>query len=177
MPPSVSRPGARWAYHQCQRSVLPHIGIYGKRITTINLQDLTHSEDVAESDRLMQKLLSGEESSFSQEKRYIKKDGTVITGKVIVNMIRDANGNPQLGISELEDITAQKKMELALRQSEQNFRNSIDSSPMGIYIITSAWDTLYANQAFLDIFGYKNIKEVIETRRILITRRNHTRCY
>jgi PAS domain S-box-containing protein len=59
-----------------------------------------------------------------------------------------------------QDVTEQKKMDEALRLSEQNFRNSIDSSPMGIYITTPAWVPIYANQAFLDIFGYKNLDEI-----------------
>ena len=51
-------------------------------------------------------------------------------------------------------------MEEALKASEQNFRNSMDNSPMGIRIINTKGHILYSNQAFLDIFGYKNIDEI-----------------
>ncbi len=58
------------------------------------------------------------------------------------------------------DITKRKQMEEALKTSEQNFRNSLDTSPMGIYIVDAEFNTSYANQVFLDIFGYNNIDEV-----------------
>ena len=50
-----------------------------------------------------------------------------------------------------------------LKASEQNFRNSMDSSLMGIRIIDVNLRTLYANKVFLNIFGYKNIDEISTT--------------
>ncbi len=55
------------------------------------------------------------------------------------------------------DITERKQAEEALKASEQNFRNSMDSSSMGINIVDTDFNILYVNQALLDIFGYKNI--------------------
>jgi two-component system NtrC family sensor kinase len=51
-------------------------------------------------------------------------------------------------------------MEEALKASEQNFRNLMDNSPMGLRIINTEGHILYSNQAFLDIFGYTNIDEI-----------------
>jgi len=72
----------------------------------------------------------------------------------------DADGNLISIIGTILDITARKQAEQALKASEQNFRNSIDSSMMGIRIIDAKWNTLYVNQVFLDIFGYSSIDEV-----------------
>jgi PAS domain S-box-containing protein len=47
-----------------------------------------------------------------------------------------------------------------LLASEKNLRNSLDGSPLGIYIIDSELNTLYANRALLDIFGYKDFDEL-----------------
>jgi PAS domain S-box-containing protein len=64
-------------------------------------------------------------------------------------------------ISELEKIQRQhQKTENTLKLSEQNFRNSLDSSLIGICISDNNNFTSYANQALLDIFGYENIDEV-----------------
>jgi len=59
-----------------------------------------------------------------------------------------------------QEITEHKRVEDTLKLSEQNFRNSIDSSSIGIRIGDVERQTFYANQAFLDIFGYENIDEV-----------------
>jgi len=45
-----------------------------------------------------------------------------------------------------------------VEDSERNVRNSLDSSPLGIRIVTAEGETLYANQAMLDIYGYSSIE-------------------
>ena len=57
-------------------------------------------------------------------------------------------------------ITEQMQAEEALRIAEQNFRNSLDSSPLGICIVSKEGKILYANQAVLDIYGYSSIEEL-----------------
>jgi PAS domain S-box-containing protein len=72
----------------------------------------------------------------------------------------DANGKFEYFIAISRDITEHKKAEELLQATEQNFRNSLDGSPMGIRIIDSERRNLYVNQEFLNIFGYKSIGEV-----------------
>ena len=46
------------------------------------------------------------------------------------------------------------------RASEENFRNSLENSPLGIHIITADGQTLYANRALLDTHGYFSAAEM-----------------
>ena len=57
-------------------------------------------------------------------------------------------------------IQKNNKNEQALRESEQNFRNSLEGSLIGIYIADKDWQPTFANKAFLDLFDYANIDEV-----------------
>ncbi|MFA5321284.1 MAG: HD domain-containing phosphohydrolase, partial [Smithella sp.] len=45
----------------------------------------------------------------------------------------------------------------------ENFRRSLDESPLGVRISTIEGKTLYANKAILDIYGYDNVGELIST--------------
>ncbi len=56
-------------------------------------------------------------------------------------------------------ITERKLAEMALRRAEENFRRSLDESPLGVRIVTEKGETLYTNQAFLDIFGYDSFED------------------
>jgi len=58
------------------------------------------------------------------------------------------------------DINERKQAEQVIYASEENFRSSIDNSPLGIRISDIENKTLYVNQALLDIFGYKSVDEV-----------------
>jgi PAS domain S-box-containing protein len=65
----------------------------------------------------------------------------------------------------LQDITERKRAEKMLQRSEENFRRSLDDSPLGIRIVNDDGETLYANRAILDIYGYASIEELETTPR------------
>ncbi|GAI51683.1 unnamed protein product, partial [marine sediment metagenome] len=58
------------------------------------------------------------------------------------------------------NITERKRAEEALQESEENFRRSLDDSPLGVRIFDAEGETLYANRAILDIYGYASIEEL-----------------
>jgi PAS domain S-box-containing protein len=53
-----------------------------------------------------------------------------------------------------------EELEEALRRSEENFRNSLERSPLGICIVTAEEEILYANRAIVDICGYSSVEEL-----------------
>ena len=53
-----------------------------------------------------------------------------------------------------------EELEEELRSSEENFRNSLEKSPLGVCIITVEGEILHANQAMLDICGYSSVEEL-----------------
>jgi PAS domain S-box-containing protein len=69
-------------------------------------------------------------------------------------------GEVAISIHVARDITERKKAEVVLQKSERNFRNSIDNSPLGVSIITRDGRLVYANRAFLNIYGYKSVAEL-----------------
>jgi len=46
-----------------------------------------------------------------------------------------------------------------MQPSEANFKASLSNSPLGIRIVSEDGETLYTNSPFLDIYGYKSLKE------------------
>jgi len=76
------------------------------------------------------------------------------------NAVFDKNGNFLYFAAISRDISERKRAEEDLKASELNFRNSLDNSPMGIRISDIDNNTLHANQAFMEMFGYVSIEEV-----------------
>jgi len=73
------------------------------------------------------------------------------------------NGKRQGWVVLASDVSEHKWVATELRAAEENFRNSLDSSPLGIRIVSAQGETLYANQAILDIYGYSSIEELRTT--------------
>jgi len=58
------------------------------------------------------------------------------------------------------DIIERMQIEETLQKSEENFRRSLEDSPLGERIATAKGETIYANKVILDIYGYANVEEL-----------------
>jgi PAS domain S-box-containing protein len=74
------------------------LGYTEDELIKLTFKDITHPGDLKESTMKMCELENGRISSFILEKRYVKKDGNVIDGKVMVSAY------VVFFIAELEDI-------------------------------------------------------------------------
>jgi len=99
----------------------------------------------------------------SLELEFVRKNGQTIWGECMFSLIRDENGKPVSILGEGRNITERKLVEYELMASECNFRSSLDDSPLGVRIVTAEGETIYANRAILDTYGYDNINELINT--------------
>jgi len=84
--------------------------------------DITHPDDREASVTAVRKLLADEISSWSTGKRYIRKDGDTVWGRLSVSLVRDSQNEPQYFIAVVEDITAKVQAEHALQQSQQELK-------------------------------------------------------
>ena len=76
--------------------------------------DITHPGDVVENKAGVQRLAQGELSSFRMEKRYIRKDGSVVWVDLSTAAVRDARGKPLYLVTHAQDITERKQAEADL---------------------------------------------------------------
>ena len=121
-----------------------------------------HPDDMA---RLQQavKAAVADGTPYKLELRAIRKDGEtrVCVARGVAKLGLD--GRPVRLFGSLQDVTELKREEEKLRKSEENFRLSLDDSPLGVRIVTAEGETLYANQATLKIYGYARIEELKRT--------------
>jgi|GEM_PF-1943077 len=61
------------------------------------------------------------------------------------------------------DITRRKQTEEALKMEKENFRHSLDESPLGVRIVTLEGNTIYTNKTLLDFYAYNSLKELQKT--------------
>ncbi len=81
-------------------------------------RDITHRDDLAESALMYQQLVSGEVSSVSAMKRYVRKLGSTVWANVTMSSVRDAQGSPRYIMAIVDDRTDQMLAELALKEKE-----------------------------------------------------------
>jgi len=129
------------------------LGYSEHELQKLTFKDITHPEDINDSISKMEELVSGHIPFFSQEKRYIRKDGTIIDGKVTVSAICNKD-EPTVFIAELENITQSKKAEKALVESEANYRSLINGMGESAWVIDFDGNFVDVNDAAVEMLGY-----------------------
>lgn len=84
--------------------------------------DITYPDDREASLDASRKFLAGEISSWSSQKRYIRKDGATVWARLFVSLVRDQRNQAQYFVSVVEDITKEIQAQHALQQSRQQLR-------------------------------------------------------
>ncbi|MGI0484107.1 PAS domain S-box protein [Pantanalinema rosaneae CENA516] len=74
------------------------------------MQDITHPEDLPRNVELFHRMRT-DGTPFEIEKRYIRKDGSIVWVNNSVSVIRDRNGKPQSTVAIALDITERKRRE------------------------------------------------------------------
>ena len=95
--------------------------------------EVTHPDDRELSLNTVRQLLSGEISSWSKEKRYIRKDGATVWARVFTSLVRGQHDQPKYFITAVEDITDKIQAERALRDSEQRLTMAQNAAYLGVW--------------------------------------------
>jgi PAS domain S-box-containing protein len=118
-------------------------------------QEITHPQDLEADLDQYSKLRDGLIDSYQMEKRYVRKDGSPIWIDLTGSVQRDQLGRPEYYIAVIEDITARKRAEEALRESEERYRRLFEEATEGIAMADAeSGEILDCNRAFLLLTGY-----------------------
>jgi diguanylate cyclase (GGDEF)-like protein/PAS domain S-box-containing protein len=85
----------------------------------------------------------------------LTKDGKKIPLSFTASLIRDTGGKPRTFVAVVRDITERKRMEKALRRSEQMSRGMLATAGTGIYLLEEGCFQ-YVNRLFEEISGYSS---------------------
>ena len=102
------------------------LGYSEEELQRLTFLDVTHGDYYDYSQALVSELLEGKREQFQIEKRYLRKDGTVIWGSTHVSLVPGTETMPKFIMGLVEDISKRKEAEGALRYSEQRNRTLLE---------------------------------------------------
>ena len=123
------------------------LGYSIEELRELTFLDVTHADDMEITRSSTRRLLAGEIADLVYEKRYVRKDGSPVWSRSTVTLLKDAAGKPQRYVAVIEDITARKVAETALRESEERFRAIVHATPECVKVVGADGTLLAMNSA------------------------------
>jgi PAS domain S-box-containing protein len=104
---------------ETNRKFLHILGYAEGELEGVTAYQISHPDDVATTRANVARLVAGEIPEYSYEKRYLRKDGRTVWTLTSVALLREPDGRPRQFIGVIEDITALKETQEALREESR----------------------------------------------------------
>ncbi|MFL5602507.1 MAG: PAS domain S-box protein [Gemmatimonadaceae bacterium] len=127
-------------------------GYTREEILNLKVEDLSHPEDAAASVEFMRRIRAGELPEYKIEKRYLRKDGSVVWVNLTVSIVRSALGDPLYLVEFIEDITQRREAQSEASRSLSLLRATLESTADGILVVGLDGKILSFNQKLADMW-------------------------
>jgi PAS domain S-box-containing protein len=104
-------------YVRVNRVLCEITGYSAEELTAMNVQAVIHPDDLGGDVEIGGKLTRGEIPRYQREKRYIRKDKSIVDVMVSGSALRGSDGAVRYYIAQVEDITDRKRAAEALQQA------------------------------------------------------------
>ena len=104
------------------------VGYTRDELLQLTFQDITHPEDLSVDNESRLQLLDHHIDNYTKEKRYIRKDRSIVWVNLTVAVSRKPSGEPDYFISVIEDISARKSAEEDLQKSYKSLQKTLNDA-------------------------------------------------
>jgi PAS domain S-box-containing protein len=111
------------------------VGYSRDEIIAKTFQDITHPDDLEADLECVNNLLKGEANSYMMEKRYLRKDGSIVWANLTVACVRDGEGKIKYFVSVIEDISKRMIAEKAQREVAHRLQNALEAGGLGAWVL------------------------------------------
>jgi len=130
------------------------VGYEADELLAMRFHELTHPDDLEADVQLLEQTLRGEHDRYRIEKRYLRRDGSVVHAQLDVSLVRDAEGTPLHFISQLQDVSERVRTMEALLDTQAIQRASLDALEQGVGVMDLTGEVILLNRAGAEIIGY-----------------------
>ncbi len=130
------------------------VGFSGEALEGMTFHDLTFEDDRPSTRERAERLVDGGQPELRIEKRYRRKDGSVIWVRINASAIRSHDGSPSLMLGVVEDVTDRRHAEDAVRLSEAYLADAQRISRTGSWVLNPFTGSLFWSAEMYRILGF-----------------------
>jgi PAS domain S-box-containing protein len=109
---------------KCNPALADMLGYVVDHLPGRAFTDLSHPEDGTLDQQQFEELIGGQIDHYAIEKRYIRKDGSIVWGQMTASLISREDHMPRFVIGIVEDVSERHKAEEANRQRDLGIREA-----------------------------------------------------
>jgi PAS domain S-box-containing protein len=109
-PIAIALHGKDGKYLRTNRAYQTMLGYTDSELRILGVKGVTHPHDVTEGRALYRELLEGKRDLYQREKRYCRKDGSLVWARSTAAAVRGPDKDLSWIISMVEDVTERKKL-------------------------------------------------------------------
>ncbi|MEH0825681.1 MULTISPECIES: putative bifunctional diguanylate cyclase/phosphodiesterase [unclassified Micromonospora] len=149
---------------EVNQSFADMLGYTTDELRQLNVASLFHADDAAGMWELYQELIEGKHDHARVEKRYHRKDGTVVWTDLAVSLIRHDDGRPRFTVAMIEDITERYQLQQRLRfQALHDPLTGLPNRTLFFETLGRCFERAGPEQrigvCFLDLDGFKAVND------------------
>jgi len=148
---AVTRIDKQW--REVNNRLCDILGYSREELLTMKWTDATHPDDLEAGLLQFNRMVAGEIDHYTQDKRFIHKNGEVIYATVFIRCFRRNDGTIDHILALIEDTTGRKLAEMALRQSEERYRAVLEDQTEVISRFTADGTFTFVNEVYCRFFG------------------------
>ena len=130
------------------------LGYTEQELRALPFLSVTHENDRGANGTLVQELLEGSRQQFQTEKRYWRKDGSLIWIRNHVSLVPSAERVSGFLMATVEDITERKQAEEQVQAKKAHLEELFEQSPGAVALLDGDHRVVWVNKEFTRLFGY-----------------------
>ncbi|MEN3940478.1 PAS domain S-box protein [Prosthecobacter sp. SYSU 5D2] len=108
------------------------VGYTERELLGKSFRDISHPDDLHEEQDNINRLIRGDVTHYQMEKRYLRKDGSIVWVMLTSSLVKETDGSPAYFISQVEDITQRHEAERVLNYQQKQLRMLIEHTPAAV---------------------------------------------
>ncbi len=109
------------------------LGYSREELLRLNWTALTHPDDVRADISEFNRVLAGDIDTYSMDKRYVRKDGSVVWTLLSVSCVRRPDRTVETFVAIVKEIGERKLAEASLRESDDRLRVAMEGGNVGLW--------------------------------------------
>ncbi|MDO8988603.1 MAG: PAS domain S-box protein [Sideroxyarcus sp.] len=127
---AITSPEKGWV--QVNDKICEMLGYTREELLRLTWSELTYPEDLAPDLTQFERLMNGQIDGYTLEKRFVRKDGSIVFTNLAVGCVRRANRSVKYVQALLEDITGRKRNEAELERHRHHLEKLVEDRTIAL---------------------------------------------